>query len=340
VAASGKDGAVANESEHEAGKGDSAVVAGESAPRASQPPRSGKDKKKKKTAAEIQKELADLGKTQEERPPVDLKKIYLRVAAVGAVVWVIAFIVPFGGWIPKAVAGVLTLVAIGVLVWLDRWVKKTTALGAILKGADTEEGRKKALERIDTEFKKGDTHAVMAKAQLQMQEDPRAALATLETINLEKELAPIAGQVRCMRAMLHLTLGETAEARSLADKLELGKQQEPKTRVQFAAVAAEAWARSGQGKKAVDTLDLFNPDAPENAEAKMQLLRARAFGYAATNDTKGIARTLKKLADVNPHILGMFLPPQKKIHPLLEREAKQLVGRLGIVQRKMVRQKM
>jgi hypothetical protein len=303
----------------------------------SRPP-PGKAKKKKKSAAEVQKELAAIGKSQDERPPVDLKKIYVRVAIVAAVVWVIAFIVP--GWIPKAVAGVATVLAIGVMVWLDRYVKKTQALGAILKGADTEEGRKKALERLDTDFKKGDTQATIAKAQLQMQEDPRGALATLESINVAKELAPIAGQVRAMRAMLHLTLGETAEARALADQLELGKQQEPKTRVMFAAVAGEAWARSGQGKKAVDTLDLFNPDAPEHAEMKAQMWRARAFAYAAVNDTKGISRALKKLADMNPHLLGMFLPPQKKVHPLLEREAKQMVMRLGIVPRKMVRQKM
>ena len=126
---------------------------------------------------------------------------------------------------------------------------KTQALGSILKGADTQEGRKAALERIDTEFKKGDTQAVIAKAQLQMQDDPRAALATLEAVNLDKELGPIAGQIRAMRAMIHLTLGETAEARALADKLDLGKQQEPKTRVMFAAVAAEAWARTGAGAR-------------------------------------------------------------------------------------------
>ncbi len=297
--------------------------------------------KKKQSAAEVQKELASIGKSQDERPPVDLKKIYIRVGLVAALVWIIAFIVPPSVRVYSVgLAGVLSVVAIGVIIWLDRYVKKTQKLGAILKGADTEEGRKKALEKLDTDFKKGDTQAVIAKAQLQMQEDPRAALATLETVNCEKELAPIAGQVRAMRAMLHLTLGETAEARQLADQLELGKQQEQKTRVMFATVAGEAWARSGQAKKAVDTLDLFNPDAPENAEMKAQMWRARAFAYAATNDTKNMARAVKKLAEINPHLLGMFLPPQKKVHPLLEREAKQQVQRLGIVQKKMVRQKM
>lgn len=297
-----------------------------------------KKKEKKKSPAEIQKELRDVTQgSGEERPPVDLKKIYVRVGAVAAVVWIIAFIVP--GWIPKAVAGGLSVIAIGALVWLDRYVKKTVALGAILKGADDQEGRKKALEKIDAQFKKGDTQAVIAKAQLQMQDDPRAALATLESVNLEKELAPVAGQVRAMRAMIHLTLGETQEARSLADNLELGKQQEPKTRVMFAAVASEAWARTGQGRKAVDTLDLFNPEAPEHAELRAQLWRSRAFAYAAVNDTKAVARAVKKLAEINPHLLGMFIQ-QKKIHPLLEREAKQIVMKMGIVPRKMVRQRM
>jgi hypothetical protein len=292
---------------------------------------------KKKSAAEIQKEIREVTQAAEERPPVDLKKIYTRVAAVAVIVWIIAFIVP--GWIPKAVAGVLSVVGIAIVVWLDRYVKKTTQLGAILKGADTAEGRKQALEQIDQQFKKGDPQAVIAKAQLQMQDDPRAALATLEAVNLDKELAPVAGQVRAMRAMIHLTLGETAEARALADKLDLGKQQEPKTRVMFAAVAAEAWARTGQAQKAVDTMDLFNPEAPEHGELRAQLWRSRAFAYAGVNDVKGVARAVKKMAEINPHLLGMFVG-QKKVHPLLEKEAKQIVMRMGIVPRKMVRQKM
>jgi hypothetical protein len=302
-----------------------------------------KKKSKKKSAAEVQQELRDLSKGGEERPPVDLKKIYRNIGIVVVLLWAVAIIIASTskGAAPYAygAAGLLTVVGIGAAIWLNRYVKKTVALGAILKGADTEEGRKQALERLSSEFKKDDTQAVIAKAQLQMQDDPRAALATLEAVNLDKVMAPVAGQVRAMRAMIHLTLGETQEARSLADKLELGKQQEPKTRVMFAAVASEAWARTGQGKKAVDTLDLFNPEDPEMGDMRAQLWRARAFAYAATNDTKAVARALKKLAEINPHLLGMFVG-QKKIHPLLEKEAKQVVMRMGVVPRKMVRQKM
>jgi hypothetical protein len=304
------------------------------------PPRSLNDRasnnKKKKSKAEVQQELREVSKA-EDKPPADLKKIYLRGGALVGVVWLIAIIVRH--WIGFAAAGALTVAGVVALLWLQRYMKKTQALGSILKGADSEEGRKAALSRIDSEFKKGDTQAVIAKAQLQMQDDPRAALATLEAVNLDKELGPIAGQIRAMRAMIHLTLGETQEARSLADKLDLGKQQEPKTRVMFAAVASEAWARTGAGRKAVDTLDLFNPEADDMGELRAQLWRSRAFAYAAVNDTKGIARSVKRLADINPHLLGMFVG-QKKVHPLLEREAKALVMRMGIAPRKMVRQKM
>ncbi len=171
-----------------------------------------------------------------------------------------------------------------------------------------------------------------------MQDDPRKALGTLESVDLGKVLGPVADQVRALRAMLHLSLGETAPARELADKLDLSKAQDAKTRAMFATVAGEAWARTGQAKKAVETLELFNPEDPEYSETKTQMYRARAFAYAGTNDTKAMTRSLRKLAEMSPHLLGMFVG--KRIHPLLEREAKQLLMKSGAVPRKMVRQRM
>lgn len=302
----------------------------------SAPPPS-KDKKKKKSAAEVQRELRDLTRGGPEKPPVDMKKIYVRVGLVVGGAWIIALFIPT--WIPKAIVGALTLVVVGAGIWVVRYMKKSQALGAILKDADTDEGRKRALEKLETDFGKGDTQALLARAQLEMQDDPRKALGTLESIDLGKQLAPIAGQVRAMRAMLHLTLGETNEAKMLADQLDLGKQQEAKTRAMFATVASEAWARTGNAKKAVETLELFNPEDPEFAELRTQMWRARAFAYAGANDMKGASRALKKLADMNPHLLAMFIGA-KKIHPLLEREAKQIVIKSGAAPRKVVRQRM
>jgi len=294
-------------------------------------------KKKKQTQAELQKELRDLSRPDPnapQKPPVDLKKIGVRVGLLVAVVWAIAIAVRH--WIGLAVAGTLTVVIAGAGVWFVRYLKKSEALGALLRGADTEEGRKAALEQL--EGMKGDSQAVLARAQLEMQEDPKKALATLESVNLSKMLGPMADQFRAMRAMIHLTLGETAPARALADELDLGKQQDAKTRAMFATVASEAWARSGQAKKAVETLELFNPEDPEFAEMKTQMWRARAFAYAGASDMKGANRALKKLADVNPHLLGMFIG-SKKVHPLLEREAKQIVMRMGAAPRRVVRQR-
>jgi hypothetical protein len=305
-----------------------------------QPDRPDRKKKKKKSAAQMQRELRDLAKPDAkaaEKPPVDLKKLYIRAGAVLLVLWVAALFIP--SWIPKGICGGLTVVALGAAVWLARYVKKTQALGALLRGADTEEGRREAIKKLETDFKKGDVQALLARAQLEMQADPRKALDTLESINLDKQLAPVADQVRSMRAMIHLTLGETAPARALVDKMEVGKQQEPKTRAMFAAVAGEAWGRSGQAKKAVELLELFNPEDPDFSEMRVQMWRARAFAYAGNGDMRGAGRALKKLAELNPQLLGMFIST-KKVHPLLQQEAKQLLMRSGAVQKKMVRQKL
>src|SRR6185312_6377713 len=238
-----------------------------------------------------------------------------------------AFIVVRWTMIPIYVCAGLTVAAIGGGVWLVRYVKKSQELGALLRSAsETEEGRKDAIKRLETDYKKGDVQATIARAQLEMQDDPRKGLATLETIDLSRQLAPVADQVRCTRAMIHLQLGELPEARALVDKMELGKQQDAKTRAMFAAVAGEAWGRTGQGKKGVELLELYNPDDPEYAEMRVQMLRARAFAFAGAGDMKGASRALKKLIDVNPQLLGMFVGA-KKIHPMLQQEAKQLLMR-------------
>jgi hypothetical protein len=285
----------------------------------------------------LQRELRELSKPSKERPPVDLKKIALRIGLILGAIWIAAVFIPT--WIPKAVAGVITVVVIGAAWWLLRMMKKGEQIGAIMAGAETEEGRKNALLQLESGFAKGDSQAIFARGQLELQEDPRKALATFESIDLSKGMAAFASQVRATRAQVHLMLGDLPEARKLADELDLGKQEDPKLRAMMATVAAESWARTGNAKKATETLELFNPDDPEYGDLKTQMWRARAFAYAGSNDTKGVGRAVRKLAEINPHLLGMFVG-QKKIHPLIEREAKQLVMKMGVAPRKVVRQRM
>ena len=300
-------------------------------------------RKKKQSAAAMQRELRDLAKPSPDapdRPPVDFKKMGLRVGGVLAVIWVAALIVTRWTMIPVFVAGGLTVAAVGAGIWLVRYVKKSQEMAALLRSASqTEEGRKDALKKLETDFKKGDVQATIARSQLEMQEDPRKALTTLESIDLGRQLVPVADQVRCTRATIHLQLGEVQEARALVDKMDLGKQQDAKTRAMFAAVAGEAWGRTGQAKKGLEMLELYNPEDPEFAEMRIQMWRARAFAAAGASDMKGAARALKKLAEVNPQLLGMFVQG-KKIHPMLQQEAKQIFMRSGVMRPKMVRQKM
>ena len=300
-----------------------------------------KKAKKKKSLSEMQKDLRELAKPDANaapKPALDLKRIFTRVGLVLAVLWLGA--IGVWSWVhtfwPFAVVGVLTVVVIGAGTWVTRFMKKQQAIGALLHGADTDEGRKDALRRLETDYKKGDTQAVLARAQLEMQEDPKRALVTLESVDLAKQLGPVADQVRSMRAMIHLTLGETREARSLVDAMQMGKQDDVKTRAMFATVAAEAWGRTGLAKKAIDMLALFNPDDPELAELKVQIWRARAFAYAGDNDMTGARRALKKLGDMSPQLLGMFIQ-SKRVHPLLQHEAKQLLMKSGAARPKMVR---
>jgi hypothetical protein len=310
-------------------------------PKSPDPARS--SSKKKKSVASLQRELRDLAAPAPgaaDGPSIDVKKIALRVGPVAAVVWILALGLAHWSIIPVVVAAVLTAIAAGAGIWFVAYVKKSKRLGAILRSAnENEQGRKDALKELETGFKKGDVQAAIARAQLQMQEDPRAGLATLEAVDLGKQLAPVADQVRCMRATIHLQLGELPEARALVDKMELGKQQDVKTRAMFAVVAAETWGRTGQAKKAIELLDVFDPEDAALGEMRIQMWRARAFASAGAGDMRAAARALKKLGAINAQLLGMFIGA-KKVHPMLQQEAKQIVMRSGAVPRKMVRQKM
>jgi hypothetical protein len=306
------------------------------------PEASPKKKKKKQSVLAAQRELRELAKPAgdaAEKAPVDRRKLFLRVGGVVAAAWVLALAFLRWSIIPVFVAGALTLIAIGAGIWVVRYLNKSRELGAILRSAETEEGRKEALKKLETDFKKGDVQALIARAQLEMQEDPRKALSTLESLDLGRQIAPVADQVRCTRATIHLQLGELHEARALVEKMEIGKQQEPKTRAMFAAVAGEAWGRTGQAKKAVELLELFNPEDPDYAEMRVQMWRARAFASAGAGDMKAAGRALKKLVEMSPQLLGMFVGA-KKVHPMLQQEAKQILMRSGAVPRKMVRQKL
>jgi hypothetical protein len=154
---------------------------------------------------------------------------------------------------------------------------------------------------------------------------------------LTKVMGAVADETRAQRAMIHLTLGDIGPARQLVDNIDLSRHREPKTRAMLTAVCGEAWARTGNAKKSVETLTLIDPDDAVYEQLRPQLYRALAYAYAYTNDLKGMRRSLKKLMSVDVRLLGGFM--MKRTHPLLQKEAKKLVEQSGTVPRKMVVQR-
>ncbi len=216
----------------------------------------------------------------------------------------------------RPIVGALTLGLADVVIWNLRLANKNRRVAGIVREAETPEGRKEAISQLEADADKGDSAAIFAKAQLQMQEDPRAALATLEKVNLQKVMAPTADEARAQRAMIHLLLGETDAARGLVDGIDLTfarAYKEAKQKAMLAAIVGEAQARTGSAKKAVELLETFDPEDEAFADLKPQLLRARAFAYAWANNTKQMKQVLRRLSAMNPQYLAGFITNKK--HP-------------------------
>lgn len=273
--------------------------------------------------------------------PDRIKAVLLRLGVPLLVIWFIgAMVAGFAttSWVRGVALGLpaaLTLAAIGLMVWVVRQAKKAQGVAGILSKAsmETKEGRQAAIAELESKYKGNDPTAIFARAQLLLQEDPRKALEALETINLSKVMASVADEARGQRAMIHLMLGEVSPARDLVDGIQLARHQDVRSRAMLAAVVAEAWARSGQAKRAVDTLSVINPEDPELVQLKPQVLRAQAYAFAYADDMKGARRALRRLGEIDPRLLGGFVA--KKAHPILQREAKKLLEQSGAVQRRV-----
>jgi hypothetical protein len=272
-------------------------------------------------------------------PSAQIRSLFGRLAIPVVGGWVLcgslaAFVYsPTWKWILLGLPTVITLLAAGLAVFALRQAKKARGVASILGKVETDEDRKAAIAELEVASKKNDPASLFAKAQLELQSDPQQALKTLERIDLTKVMAPIADEARGQRALIHLMIGDVSEARTLVSNIDLKRHQEPRTRAMLASVTAEAWARSSEAKKALETLELFDPEDAVYEQLRPQLYRAYAYAYAYTNDLSGMKRMLKKLTAIDARLLGGFLT--KRTHPLLQKEAKKLLEQSGAIPRKM-----
>jgi hypothetical protein len=272
--------------------------------------------------------------------PDRLKSLGLRLGLPLLAIWIVGGLI--AGVVQSTLVRSIALglpaalsIAAAVLVgWALRQARKAQGVAGILSKVETKDDRQAALAELESKYKGTDPTAIFARSQLLLQDgEPRKALAALETINLSKVMGNVGDEARGQRAMIHLMLDEVQPARDLADGIQLSRHQDARSRAMLAAIVAEAWARSGQAKRAADTLSVIDADDAELAQLRPQLFRAQAYAFAHTDDLKSARRALKRLADQDARLLGSFLG--RKTHPLLQREAKKLLEQSGAVPRKM-----
>ncbi len=257
-------------------------------------------------------------------PAFQKRNLYILGAAI-VFLWVIG--IGTGSKILLGLVAVLTLAVAGGLLWVWRWVRKQQNVLSIMRdGVGTKEGRAAAIAKLDAQDIKGkDAIAQLAKAQLLAQDDPDAAMVALEGIDIQKAPAPIQNEIRAMRAQLYLVKDMTREARELADQITINDSPDPASRGMLTAVIAEAWARTGKSKEAVDLLGAIDLNDEVYDKVKVPLLFSRVFANWAEGKKDLVRRDLRTLMDDNLNYLGRFANPKAKVHPELQKISRELL---------------
>ncbi len=269
-----------------------------------------------------------------ERPKTNWKVV--GQFAVGlAVLWLIAGLVsPYVSFWGYVVAGVLTLAVLGLGLYIWRLMRKSSAIVDVLRGATDAEGRAAAIEAL----KDGDAMAKMAQAQLVAQEDPKEAVAILESIDLKKAPKLVQNDIRAQLAMMYLLSNRAQDARPLADDIRLDAQAQPKQKAMYAAVIGEAFARTGKPQEAAKILEDYDPEDPDYTEMKPLLYRAQVFTWLKMRK-RGRARTaMMRLARHDANQLGAFL--QKGAHPEVKQLAREVLEKEGLMPKPRMKMRM
>lgn len=261
--------------------------------------------------------------------PLFNKKTLATGGGIVILVWLTALLT--GSKIVVGIVAVLTLALAGLLVYALRQFNKQKAVYALLKdGQASPEARRAALEQLAAQDPQAqDLLNAIAKAQLQAQDDPDAALKTLEGIDLQKAPQEAADQVRVFRAQILLFKNRAREARDLADQVNVPATGPVEGRAMMAAVVAEAWARTGKFKEALVLLEEFKPDNAELGQTKPFILFARVFAFFAAGQKERAAKDLKALMAIDVNMLGRFVQPGPGIHIELRKMATEVLQTHG-----------
>jgi type II secretory pathway pseudopilin PulG len=249
------------------------------------------------------------------------RKTWLWIGGVALAIW--AFAINTGSTVVLVIAGVLTAVLAGVLLWALRTIRKHRSTVSLLQGAiASPEARREALAKLSGGKDANSPTNLFARAQLLAADDPQAALKLLGSVELRSYHPSMQDDVSLLQTQLYLRLGRTADARKTADVMNLDNPQRKEIRPLAATIVAEAWARTGKPKEALALLDTVALPKKDAEQIGVQARVARIFARFAANQRGPARAELAALADEDPNHLGRFVLPQFRVHPELQKLAR------------------
>jgi hypothetical protein len=256
------------------------------------------------------------------RPGIPKKTLIYGGLALAAL-W--AFALHTDSLVVEIIAAVVTAAA-GVLLALAwRMVRKQRGLVDLLEGAtESPDARRDAIAKLEAGKDADAPVQLFARAQLLAQDDPKAALALLEKQELKSFPAAIQDDVATLETQLYLGLGATQDARKVADTINLDNPQRKQMRTLAGVFVAEAFARTGKPKEALALLDTLEPPPKDAEQIALQTRVVRVFAKFALNQRAAARAELAALAADDVNLLGRFLAPHFRVHPELQKLARQV----------------
>jgi hypothetical protein len=248
------------------------------------------------------------------------RKNLIIIAVVVLLAW--AFAINTGSTVLLVIVGVLTAIVLGVLLWAFRVIRKQQRMIGLLQGATTSEARKAALARLSEGKDAGTPTNRFARAQLLASDDPKAALAMLEPLELKTFPPAMQDDVALLKTQLFLGFGRTADARKVADSMNLDNPARKEIRALAASIVAEAWARTGKSKDALALLESIEVPKQNAEQIRIQIRVARTFAKFAGGSRQAARNEMAALANEDVNHLSRFLAPQFRVHPELQKLAR------------------
>jgi hypothetical protein len=255
--------------------------------------------------------------------PAIPKKTLIYAGIIVALMW--AFALYTGSLVLQIIVAVLTAIIAGLLLFAWRLVRKQKKLVGVLQGAqESPEARREALAKLEAQKDAGSPQNLFARAQLVAQDDPEAGLALLEKVALKEYPAAMQDDVATLQTRLYLDCGRTKEARKTAETINLDNPQRKNVRTMSGVIVAEAFSRTGKPKEALALLESLEPVEENADQIEVQKRIVRVFAKFAMNQRPAARNELIALAALDLNYLGRFLLPRFRVHPELQKLARQI----------------